>query len=308
MSQTDDNKAIFYRWFNEAWNAGKFEVAHEIISPKMQVHGAGGQPVEMGPDGLIGLISTWRNAFPDGHMSVDGLIAEGDLVAALLTWHGTHQGEFYGAPPSGKSVVCTSIGIDRINDGIVTAGWGELDMLGMMQQMGVMPMVGPGSTATGRSAEWGADSSAPADAHADPEANKAVLTRFLDAVNAGDADAARALVDEAHYVEHNPSWGVSDAAGSLAFTRTLRAAMPDLRFTYDPQMLMAEGDKVAAHGLVTGTHTGADLYGAPASGKQLVWSHTDLARISGGKIVERWISADNLSALQQAGVLPGAGG
>ena len=42
MSQEEQNKALFYRWFNEAWNSGEFAVAREIISPKMQVHGAGG--------------------------------------------------------------------------------------------------------------------------------------------------------------------------------------------------------------------------------------------------------------------------
>src|SRR5205085_2187159 len=65
MSQVEENKRLFYRWFNEAWNQGEYAVAHEIISPQMQVHGAGGQRVEMGPEGLISLIETWRTAFPD---------------------------------------------------------------------------------------------------------------------------------------------------------------------------------------------------------------------------------------------------
>src|SRR4051812_23971805 len=122
MSQEDTNKALFYRWFNEAWNAGEFAVAREIIAPNMQVHGAGGQPVEMGPEGLIDLITTWRTAFPDGHMSVDGLVAEGDMVAALLTWRGHQQAAFYGIPGNGVQVVCTSVGIDRMTDDKVTGG------------------------------------------------------------------------------------------------------------------------------------------------------------------------------------------
>ena len=154
-SEIERNKALFYHWFGEVWNKGNYAVAYEVISPRMRVHGAGGQPVEQGPDGVVGLVKTWRAAFPDGQMSIDGLVAEGDLVTALLTWHGTHKGEFYGIPPSGKTIACTSIGIDRIQNGIIVDGWGELDMVGMMQQMGAMPLVGPGAVAKGRSPEWG---------------------------------------------------------------------------------------------------------------------------------------------------------
>jgi predicted ester cyclase len=307
MSQEEQNKAVFYRWFNEAWNQGEYAVAHEIISPQMQVHGAGGQRIEMGPEGLIGLIEAWRKAFSDGHMDVDGVVAEGDIVTALLTWRGTHDGDFYGIPPTGKKVVCTSVGIDGMAGGIINAGWGELDMAGMMQQLGAMPMAGPGATAQGKSAEWGAPSAAPRDENPDPEANKATLLRFVEAINKGDRDGALATIDTANYVEHNPVWGSTDLESSLNVYRTLRAALPDMQFTVDPELTIAENDMAVVHGTVTGTHTGADLFGTPASGKKLDWTHSDVARLASGKIVERWVSADTLRALQQAGVLPGGG-
>src|SRR5215210_1458568 len=123
----------------------------------MTVHGAGGQPVGMGPEALIDLIKTWRTAFPDGHMTVDDIIVEGDLVGIRNTWHGTQTESFYGIPPSGKSVQVTSVGLDRVKDGQVCEGWGELDMVGMMQSLGAMPNAGPGAFANGGSTEWGAD-------------------------------------------------------------------------------------------------------------------------------------------------------
>jgi hypothetical protein len=83
----------------------------------MQVHGAGGQAVGMGPDGLIDLIKTWRTAFPDGRMEIDDLIVEGDTVAIRNTWHGTQTEEFYGIPPSGKSVAVTSVGTTACGTG-----------------------------------------------------------------------------------------------------------------------------------------------------------------------------------------------
>ena len=66
MSSPEEAKEIIRRWNDEGWSGGKYDLAHEIISPNMVVHGAGGQTVGMGPDGLIDLIRTWRTAFPDG--------------------------------------------------------------------------------------------------------------------------------------------------------------------------------------------------------------------------------------------------
>ena len=91
MSSSEEAKEIIRRWNEEGWSGGKYELAHEIISPNMQVHGAGGQAVGMGPDGLIDLIKTWRTAFPDGRMEIDALIVEGDTVAIRNTWYGTQE-------------------------------------------------------------------------------------------------------------------------------------------------------------------------------------------------------------------------
>ena len=98
MSGSEDPKEVIRRWNEEGWSGGKYDLAHEIISPNMQVHGAGGQAVGMGPDGLIDLIRTWRTSFPDGRMEIDDLIVEGDTVAIRNTWYGTQGAEFYGIP------------------------------------------------------------------------------------------------------------------------------------------------------------------------------------------------------------------
>src|SRR5581483_9831328 len=173
MSSPEEAKEIIRRWNEEGWSGGKYDLAYEIISPEMKVHGAGGQAVGMGPDGLIDLIRTWRTAFPDGRMEIDDLIVDGDTVAIRNTWHGTHEAEFYGIPATGKRVAVTSVGIDRVRDGKVTEGWGELDMVGMMQQMGALPLVGPGAVATGARPVWGPTRSQDAGAGGSPDENKA---------------------------------------------------------------------------------------------------------------------------------------
>jgi predicted ester cyclase len=306
MSASDEAKDVIRRWNEEGWSGGKYDLAYEIISPNMQVHGAGGQAVGMGPDGLIDLIRTWRTAFPDGRMEIDALIVEGDTVAIRNTWYGTQTEEFYGIPPSGKSVAVTSVGIDRVQEGLVTEGWGELDMVGMMQQMGALPIVGPGAVANGRDPTWGP--TANNGAGGSPAENRAILARLVDALAGADADAAAVVVDEEAFVDHSPGWGTSDLASVLEVQRTLRAAMPDLRYELDESNMVGEGDEVAGHSVVRGTHTGGPLYGAEPSGNEIVWTHSDYVRIAGGRIVERWTATDMLTLFQQAGVLPSMGG
>jgi predicted ester cyclase len=303
MSTPQEAKEVIRRWNNEGWSGGKYELAHEIISPNMTVHGAGGQAVGMGPDGLIDLIKTWRTAFPDGRMAIDDIIVEGDIVAIRNTWHGTHEAEFYGVPPSGAAVAVTSVGIDRVVDGLVTDGWGELDMVGMMQQMGALPLVGPGAVAAGRSSDWGDTRSKADGAGGDPQANKEILFRLVEALGSGDDEGARALVADS-FDDHSPSWGTDTLDSVLASYGALRGAMPDLRFEIDRDNSVAEGDQVAAHSIVRGTHTGDALFGAEPSGNEIIWTHTDFVRIADGKVVERWSASDTLTLYQQAGVLP----
>ena len=260
MSASDEAKEIIRRWNEEGWSGGKYDLAYEIISPDMQVHGAGGQAVGMGPDGLIDLIKTWRTSFPDGRMEIDDLIVEDDTVAIRNTWYGTQAEEFYGVPASGKSVAVTSVGIDRVQGGVVTEGWGELDMIGMMQQMGALPMVGPGAVAAGGDPTWGPTASSPSDAGS-PEANRDVLTRFVAAMADADTDAAAELVDVAAFVDHSPGWGTSDFDSVLTTQHALKAAMPDLRYELDTTCMVSEGNQVAGHSVVRGTFTGGPLYG-----------------------------------------------
>jgi predicted ester cyclase len=306
MSTAEEAKAVVRRWNDEGWSGGKYDLVYEIISPTTQVHGAGGQSVGMGPDGFKTLIQTWREAFPDGHMTIDDLMADDDIVAIRNTWHGTHTGkDFYGIPASGKRVDVTSVGLDRVRDGKVVEGWGELDMVGMMQALGALPMVGPGAVANGKSPEWGPTSTVDGPATTTPEQNKDLAARLVVALDQGDDATLAEIVDQTVFVDHNPIWGTVDWDGVVQQAAQLRAAMPDLTVTPEPEIAVAEGNQVALHSIMVGTHTGADLFGAPASGKQVTWTHSDVVRIVGGKVVERWVSSDALTLFQQIGLLPG---
>lgn len=138
----EENQAVIRRWLDEGWSQGHLDVADELIDESFVVHGAGGQAIPSGPAGVKQLVAAWRQGFPDGKMIVNDMFAEGDKVVIRMVWRGTHTGDFNGIPPTGKTVEVTSIGIDRVVNGKVVEGWGELDMLGMMQQLGVIPTPG----------------------------------------------------------------------------------------------------------------------------------------------------------------------
>ena len=78
-------------------------------------------------------------------MIVDDMIGEGDKVAIRMTWRGTHKGVFYGIAATGRQVSVTSIGIDRVVNGKIVEGWGEVDMLGLYQQIGAISPPGQGA-------------------------------------------------------------------------------------------------------------------------------------------------------------------
>ena len=139
--------AVIRRWCDEGWTKGHVEVADEIIHPNFKVHGAGGQVIEPGIEGLKQLVTAWRTGFPDAVQRVDKIMALGDTVVVRLTWEGTHLGEFMGTPPTGKKVSVETIGIDRVVDGKVVEGWGQLDMLGLLTTIGAMVPAAPAAEA-----------------------------------------------------------------------------------------------------------------------------------------------------------------
>lgn len=134
-----EHRQLFERWFEELWNKKNYDIAYELVHPDFTAHGAGGQDIKQGPEGVIGMVKAWHAAMPDGRMTVDDIITEGDLSTIRMTWEATHTGQFGDIPASGNKISVTSIGIDRVVDGKITEGWGELNMLGMLQQMGAIP-------------------------------------------------------------------------------------------------------------------------------------------------------------------------
>ena len=86
------------------------------------------------------LINTMQhNGFPDFQITIQDQIAEGDRVVSRWNATGTHKGEFQGIALTGKKVNITATTIVRISNGKIVEGWPNMDSLGMMVQLGVVP-------------------------------------------------------------------------------------------------------------------------------------------------------------------------
>ena len=137
---SETNKTVSRRFFEEVFGKGELNVLDEIITKDHVNSGPGNPPgLPNGPEGTKQLVTMYRNAFPDVHFTIDEQIAEGDKVVTRWTGHGTHQGELFGIPATGKSSTVTGIAVDRIANGKIAESWGIFDQFGMMQQLGVIP-------------------------------------------------------------------------------------------------------------------------------------------------------------------------
>jgi predicted ester cyclase len=94
----------------------------------------------IGATGAEALKQVWAmllRIYPDIHLTVEDLIAEGDKVVGRTTVTGTHWGEFMGLAPTGKSVTYNEIFIFRFVDGKVAETWGVVDVFAQMRQLGL---------------------------------------------------------------------------------------------------------------------------------------------------------------------------
>ncbi|HUG16887.1 MAG TPA: ester cyclase [Thermomicrobiales bacterium] len=138
---SEQNKVLERRLIEQVWNEGNLSVADEVVARDYTGRQSRGET--RGPDGFKQYFAMLRGAFPDIHFTIEDQIAEGDRVVTRWTAHATHQGPFQGIPPTGNPGVVTGITINRIANGKLVEGWTNLDELGLLQQLGVIPAPEP---------------------------------------------------------------------------------------------------------------------------------------------------------------------
>ena len=124
----ESNKILARRIVEEMWNTQNLQVVDEVYAPEF---GGGHAAAKQ-------FVSANLAAFPDLEISIQDQIAENDLVVTRYMMRATHQGEFANIPPTGKSFMITGIEMHRFADGKLVELWNSVDLLGMLQQLGVV--------------------------------------------------------------------------------------------------------------------------------------------------------------------------
>jgi predicted ester cyclase len=140
------NKDLVHRYYDEAFNARQPGLLDGMLAPGFVDHNpAPGQAP--GAAGFKHLLVTYLDAFPDGYISLEDMLAERDVVAVRFIFWGTQAGAFRGVLATGRHVTVTGIDIFRVAGGRLTERWGNRDDLGFMQQLGAVPetVVAPGA-------------------------------------------------------------------------------------------------------------------------------------------------------------------
>ncbi len=140
-TSVEENKALERRLYEEIYNKKNMTAVEQFFATNWICHPSppGVQP---GLEGMKQQYAIDSKAIPDMQVKLEDMVAEGDKVACRWTATGTHKGEFMGVPATNKQITLTGIHIDRIAGGKVVETWNYSDMLGVMQQLGVVKMPG----------------------------------------------------------------------------------------------------------------------------------------------------------------------
>jgi steroid delta-isomerase-like uncharacterized protein len=139
--RTTGNKATLTR-LQEALSSGDWKLIARTIDEVVEPDALIRTPLPIDATGaelLKQLFARLHRAFPDLHVTIEDLIAEGDKVVARDTVTGTHQGDYMGLAPTGRPVAYDEIFVCRFRDGRIAETWGIVDVLAQLRQLGAIP-------------------------------------------------------------------------------------------------------------------------------------------------------------------------
>ena len=134
----EESKATMRRYLG-VFEQGNIDLLDELLAPDYTNHSPATPDLPTGPEGVKAVVSMFRSGMPDLRVVVEDMIAEGDKVATRYTLEGTHEGELFGVPPTGRRLSIKSITVERVSDGRIRDHWRITDTLDMMQQLGAIP-------------------------------------------------------------------------------------------------------------------------------------------------------------------------
>ena len=269
----EENKATLYRTFEEVWNKGNWYVIPEVISPDYD-HGN-----YKGHNGYKQLVTMYRTAFPDIHITIDQVIGEGDWLAYRFAAHGTFKTRFADVEPTGKKANWSQWAFTRYKDGKVVTNLPLANILDFYQQVGAAPPV----------------------FRQEEERNKATLKRIYEEVwNKGNMSVIPELISPL-YLTRTFTRDFKGPEGFRELVTWMRSGSSDIQYSIDD--LVAEGDKIAARVLCFGTFD-RKFGNMEPTGEKFNYIGAIFYRYADGKCVEASSVWDQLTLYQQVGVAP----
>ena len=131
---TEENKVVYRRFIQEIFNEGRLERLNDLVSPSYTLRDAP-PGTQSGPEAIRQIVLMFREGFPDLHITLEELVAEGKLVAARSTFRGTHHGTIFGLKPTGKKVSMPGLTMVHIVEGKLVESWVRNDVMGLMRQL-----------------------------------------------------------------------------------------------------------------------------------------------------------------------------
>jgi steroid delta-isomerase-like uncharacterized protein len=135
----EQNKSIVYRWVEGGWNEGNLALVDELYTADYMIHDPSTPDFPGGQAAFKQFVANLQTGYPDIHVTIEDMMAEGDKVVWRWRITGTHTGELMGIPPTGKSIKISGIVISRFANGKWAEDYVNWDTLGMLQQIGVVP-------------------------------------------------------------------------------------------------------------------------------------------------------------------------
>ncbi|WIG58414.1 MAG: hypothetical protein OJF49_001160 [Ktedonobacterales bacterium] len=146
----EENKVLARRFIEECFNKGNLNSVDELVATNYVDHDPSMPGGIYGPSGVKQFISMYRTAFPDLAISIDELYAIGEnRVMMRWTARGTHRGTLQGIPATGKQATVSGMTLSRYENGKGVEDYNNWDTLGLMQQLGVIPMASQPTMGTG---------------------------------------------------------------------------------------------------------------------------------------------------------------
>jgi len=137
MSSLEANKDLIRKYYEATTERGDPEIVDQLLTEDFRDHDAPpGTPP--GVEGVKHSLAMMRRAFPDLQVTVEDMVAEGDLVAVRATWQGTHKGVYFGIAPTYRLVEMRGIAFWRMEGGKAAERWMTLDRLGLLRQLGAI--------------------------------------------------------------------------------------------------------------------------------------------------------------------------